>query len=111
MGEMAGAAGSITIFHAIVGRQRVRTTQWSTFAARALFVGRMVVGGLFAWASVPKVLEPNSFLLSVQQYGLLGPHSTSIVAATVPGLELLLAVFLLMGVAIRGALLASSLLF
>ncbi len=67
----------------------------------ALF--RLGLGVVFAWAAIPKLIDPTSFATATANYQLLPGGLVNVVAATLPSLELLVAVALLIGVATSGA--------
>jgi len=71
------------------------------------FVVRLGLGCLFIWSSLPKIRQPYDFLSSVYEYELVGPKLGMLVAMTLPWLELLVCVSLVVGIFVGGALLAS----
>ena len=73
---------------------------------RSLFpvLARWLVGGLFIYMGVSKVLHPIEFLKLVRQYEILHHHlALNAVAAILPWFEVLCGVLLVLGVAVRGA--------
>jgi len=52
---------------------------------------RLVLTGLFAWAAVVKILDPQAFMDAIQSYHLLPRMPAAIVAVWLPWLEIVLA--------------------
>jgi uncharacterized membrane protein YphA (DoxX/SURF4 family) len=69
----------------------------------ALFIFRIVLGGLFVYAGVAKVLEPLDFAQNIRNYQLVGQSLAFIAALVLPGLEILAGAFLVLGLWKRGA--------
>lgn len=75
-----------------------------------VLVARLLIGGLFIYASFHKVIDPEAFAQSVRNYLILPPEWTNIVALTLPWIELLVGVFLIIGFQTRpSALIVSGL--
>ena len=71
-----------------------------------LLLARLGVGGMFAYMAIMKIVDPIEFLKQIREYNILPadpPVFLTLTAATLPWLELLCAVALLLGVAPRGA--------
>ncbi len=62
-----------------------------------VLLARLLIGGLFIYASFHKVIDPGDFAQSVRNYLILPPQWTNIVAITLPWIELLVGVFLIIG--------------
>lgn len=72
---------------------------------------RLIIGGLFIYASVHKVLNPADFAVSVRNYTILPLEWTNLVAVTLPWVELGAGIFLILGVFTKpSALLATGML-
>jgi uncharacterized membrane protein len=71
-------------------------------------VFRVVLGGLFVYAGVVKVLEPLDFAQNIRNYALVGQSLSFIAAIVLPWLEILAGACLVVGVWKRGAALAIS---
>jgi uncharacterized membrane protein YphA (DoxX/SURF4 family) len=79
--------------------------------ALVLLAARVLVGGIFLLASVPKIQSPGAFADAVRAFHLLPPNLVLPFAFVVPWLELLVAVYLITGFMSRlGALGAIALL-
>ena len=73
-----------------------------------LLVFRVVLGGLFVYAGVVKVLEPLDFAQNIRNYRLVGQSLSFIAAIVLPWLEILAGAFLVAGIWKRGAALVIS---
>jgi uncharacterized membrane protein YphA (DoxX/SURF4 family) len=73
-----------------------------------LFVFRMILGGLFVYAGVVKVLAPLDFAQNIRNYDLVGRSLSFIAAVVLPWLEILAGAFLIAGIWRRGAALVVS---
>lgn len=62
---------------------------------------RLFVGGLFAYAAIPKIAEPLAFATSIAHYDLLPNALVNVFALVIPWLEILCAVCLIVGYRIR----------
>jgi len=69
-------------------------------------LARLLLGGVFVWLAVLKLVEPVGFLKAVRQFGVVAqtdPTLLNAVAAWLPWLELWCGLLLLLGVGVRGA--------
>ncbi len=73
-----------------------------------LLVFRLVLGGLFVYAGIVKVLEPLDFAQNIRNYRLVGQSLAFIAALILPWLEIVAGVFLIAGIWKRGAALVVS---
>src|SRR5262249_47883093 len=89
------------------------------FRRVVIWIGRLVLGGIFVYAGVSKLIYPNtnlwpwfvlkfsvvmnlsSFATQVESYKLLSPEASSIVAHTLPFAEIALGLLLLIGWQLR----------
>jgi uncharacterized membrane protein YphA (DoxX/SURF4 family) len=69
----------------------------------AATVVRVLLGGLFIYASVSKILDPAGFSRTVFYYQLLPTSAVNLVAIILPWIELLVGVLLVIGIQVRGA--------
>jgi putative oxidoreductase len=75
----------------------------SATATIALLLARLILGVVFAYMGVHKVLHPVEFLKLVKQYELVtGPPWLNLIAAVLPWFEVFCGLLLLLGVAVRG---------
>ncbi len=73
-----------------------------------LLAFRVVLGGLFIYAGVVKVLAPLDFAQNIRNYQIVGPSLSFIAALVLPWLEILAGAFLIVGIWKRGAALVIS---
>lgn len=67
------------------------------------FVFRLVLGGIFIYASLDKIAHPEQFAKIVYNYKIL-PHSLiNIFAITVPWVELICGIFLIVGIFVESS--------
>jgi hypothetical protein len=71
---------------------------------------RLILGGVFVWASIYKILHPAAFAGVIANYQLLPDVLVNGYAVTLPWLELLLGFFLIFGLWLPGAVVLSNLL-
>ena len=72
---------------------------------------RLLTGGVWIWASVIKLPDPDQSVLAVRAYQLLPGDSATTVGHLLPVLELVVGVCLVLGLLTRGAAFVSALLF
>ena len=68
-----------------------------------LLVFRIVLGGLFIYAGVVKVVDPLGFAQDIRNYRLIGQALSFAAAVVLPWLEILAGAFLIVGLWKRGA--------
>lgn len=73
-----------------------------------LLVFRLVLGALFVYAGLVKVLDPLDFAQDIRNYRLVGQSLSFLAAIVLPWLEILAGAFLVAGVWTRGAALVVS---
>ena len=67
-------------------------------------LARWFVGGCFVYMGLVKAMDPFKFLELVRQYGVVAnPLLLNLIGALLPWFEVLCGIFLLMGIAVRGA--------
>jgi uncharacterized membrane protein YphA (DoxX/SURF4 family) len=71
---------------------------------------RLLLGGLFIYASLDKIADPPAFARIIYQWQVLGPVPSNLVAVILPWLEALAGVLLLAGIWRREAALVVALL-
>ncbi len=64
---------------------------------------RLLVGGVFIYASIYKIIEPASFAKSIWYYHLMPGYLINLLALVLPWVEFVAGVFLILGVLYRGA--------
>lgn len=66
-------------------------------------VARLVVGGVWLWAGMLKVTEPEASVTAVRAYQLLSPSLAEVVGRVLPMLEIVLGACLVVGLLTRFA--------
>jgi len=74
------------------------------------FICRWVIGILFIWTGVTKLVYPDVFYANIMSYGFFGQNTANVIALVLPSLEIVLALSLCMGICRRGALIMSTVL-
>jgi len=75
-----------------------------------LLASRLVLGGLFIYASLDKVLNPLAFAQIIHNYRITPPSVINIAAVLLPWIELLAGLLLVIGMKVRGSNLTLGLL-
>jgi len=74
-------------------------------------VARLVTGGVWIWAALLKLPNPDESVLAVRAYQLLPGDTATTVGHLLPVLELVVGLCLVLGLLTRGAAVVSALLF
>lgn len=64
---------------------------------------RLVLGGVFIYASVYKVAEPEEFARSIYNYRMLPEETINLMAIIMPWLELICGILIIIGAFVRGS--------
>lgn len=80
-------------------------TRFSNHVAHAFVSApiRVVIGAIFIYASVYKLAEPRSFAVSIAMYEMLPKELINIMAITLPAIELVVGVTLVLGLWTRSS--------
>lgn len=73
-------------------------------------LARLMIGVLFVWAGVPKLIYPEVLFNAVMDYGFFNAAVAQLAAWLLPALEIILGISLIIGVKIRGAFAMATLL-
>jgi len=76
--------------------------QWKLDGLFAI-CARLVLGAVFIYASIDKILHPEAFAKAVYNYQILPDSLINLTAITLPWLELILGVFLVIGLFREGS--------
>jgi putative oxidoreductase len=68
-----------------------------------LFISRLILGGLFIYASYDKILNPLAFAQIIHNYRLLPPSLINLPAMVIPWIEFIAGILLITGFRARGA--------
>ena len=79
----------------------------SPLGSRVTWGCRIALGLVFAFAALPKLMDPDAFAEAIFNYGLVSADTASLLALWLPVLELTVAFSLVTGVAARGSALLS----
>jgi uncharacterized membrane protein YphA (DoxX/SURF4 family) len=74
-----------------------------------VWVLRIVLAAVFAYAAIPKLLDPGEFALAIQNYRAVPDSLAGHIALFVPAFELVIAIGLLVSPYTRGAALLATL--
>ena len=75
-----------------------------------IVITRIILGGVFLWASFGKILEPGDFARSISNYHIVPFGIENIVALILPWLELLIGMGLILGIMVDGSVQISAIL-
>ena len=75
-----------------------------------ILVARLILGGVFVFASIDKILHPAAFAEAVYNYQILPDSLINLTAILLPWMELVLGSLLIIGIWMPGAVLVSNLL-
>ncbi len=68
-----------------------------------IFVIRVIIGAVFVYASIDKIINPGDFAKAIHNYRMLPPAFINIAALLMPWLELITGLALITGCRYRGA--------
>lgn len=74
-----------------------------------LLLFRIIVGGVFVWAGVLKIIDPLGFAQSIENYQVVSRAPAFLVALVLPWVEVVSGAFLIIGVLKRSSALLISL--
>lgn len=67
----------------------------------ALIIVRLIVGGIFIYSAFTKITDIDYFVKSLYNYRILPEESLNLFAILIPWLELIIGVFLVLGIFVR----------
>ncbi len=71
--------------------------------SKIVFISRLILGGLFIFASYDKIFNPVPFAQIIHNYRLVGPSLINIPAVILPWIEFLAGALLIIGYRVRGS--------
>jgi uncharacterized membrane protein YphA (DoxX/SURF4 family) len=77
----------------------------------AAIMFRLILGIIFLYAAIEKIIDPREFAIAIYNYQLLPDWAINLLAVILPWMEVFVAAGLIGGIYTRGAALLSSLLF
>ena len=69
---------------------------------------RLLIGGIFIYTAIPKLLRPDDFARLIAGYRLLDPDLVNLAGITMPWIELIAGAFLIIGIIPRSAALVTA---
>ncbi|MBF0120033.1 MAG: DoxX family membrane protein [Desulfobacterales bacterium] len=78
---------------------------------KTILAVRFILGILFIYASIDKIIHPKAFAQIVYNYQILPDILVNILAIILPWIEIITGIFLILGIWIHGAVLIINLLF
>jgi putative oxidoreductase len=73
-----------------------------------VLAARLLIGGMFVYASIYKLFDPVSFAVSIRNYMIIPASLSNIVALTLPWIEIVAGGFLILGVLVRPSALLTT---
>jgi uncharacterized membrane protein YphA (DoxX/SURF4 family) len=73
-----------------------------------VLAARLLIGGMFVYASVYKLFDPGSFAVSIRNYMIIPASWSNVVALTLPWIEIVVGTFLILGVQVRPSALLTT---
>lgn len=73
-----------------------------------VFAARLLIGGMFVYASIYKVFDPANFAVSIRNYMIIPASWSNVVALTLPWIEIVAGAFLILGVQVRPSALLTT---
>jgi len=75
-----------------------------------LFLFRLIVGGVFIWAGILKIIDPLGFAQDIKNFRIISQDMSFFIALVLPWIEVLSGVFLISGIYRRSSALLLSIL-
>lgn len=66
---------------------------------------RIILGGTFLLAAIPKILDPQGFAIDISHYAIFPKWTINIIAITVPWIEVFIAISIIFKIAYEGGVL------
>jgi putative oxidoreductase len=73
-----------------------------------VLAARLLIGGMFVYASIYKVFDPAGFAVSIRNYMIIPASWSNFVALTLPWIEIVAGAFLILGVQLRPSALLTT---
>lgn len=75
-----------------------------------LLISRIVLGGLFIYSGIDKIIDPLSFATIIHHYRIAPPDMINFAAIVIPWIEFMAGLFLVLGIKVRASALTINLL-
>ncbi len=66
-----------------------------------LFIARIIIAFIFIYAGVQKITDPEAFAISISNYRLFPISLVNFIAITLPWIEMITGILLLLGIAVK----------
>jgi putative oxidoreductase len=73
-----------------------------------VLAGRLLIGGIFIYASIYKIFDPATFAVAVRNYLIIPASWSNTVALTLPWVEIVAGVFLILGIQVKPSALLTT---
>ncbi len=73
-----------------------------------VLAGRLLIGGIFIYASIYKILDPADFATGIRNYLIIPASWSNVVALTLPWVEIIAGAFLILGIQTRPSALLTT---
>lgn len=74
-----------------------------------LLISRIVLGGLFIYSGIDKIIDPLSFAAIIHHYRITPPNMINFAAIVIPWIELIAGVFLIFSIRLKASALTINL--
>ena len=74
-----------------------------------LLISRIILGVLFVYSAVDKIIDPLAFATIIHHYRLAPPNMINFAAVVIPWIELIAGVFLIFGIRLKASALTINL--
>lgn len=98
----------VTIFPRLVVTERPLQPRNEVHMKYFTFAARLIIGSLFVYESVHKIVDPAEFAASIRNYMIVPPAWSNILALTLPWIEIGAGSFLIMGIQTRPSALVTT---
>ena len=72
------------------------------------YLARLILGSVFIYAAIDKIVHPGAFAEAVYKYQILPEFLINLTAIILPWLEVTVALFLILGIWLKGAVFVSN---
>jgi putative oxidoreductase len=73
-----------------------------------ILAARLLIGGMFIYASIYKIFDPADFAASIRNYLIIPAAWSNIVALALPWVEIVVGTFLILGIQVRPSALLTT---
>lgn len=73
-----------------------------------VLAGRLLIGGIFIYASIYKLFDPADFAVAIRNYLIIPAAWSNVIALTLPWIEIVAGVFLILGIQVKPSALLTT---